>query len=108
MNGFPSFQISYFPKRLILDKEEEILSLRLKDFLSKIQGNIDEALSINQENPPRGTGKQFQLYVPSSSSPSFADLTIGEAADPPSSDHPSAHTFNLSISLISSPAYLGD
>ena len=45
---FPSFQIPYFPKRLILDKEElilgneelildmkkEILSLRLRDFLS--------------------------------------------------------------------------
>ena len=38
---FPSFQIPYFPKRIILgkeelifDKEEEILSLRLRDFLS--------------------------------------------------------------------------
>ena len=41
INGFPSFQIPYFLKRvilgkeeLILDKEEEILSLRLRDFLS--------------------------------------------------------------------------
>ena len=38
---FPSFQISYFSKTLILDKEElildkegEILSLKLQDFLS--------------------------------------------------------------------------
>ena len=49
ISGFPRFQIPYFPKRLIFDKEElilnkeglildvgeEILSLRLKDFLSK-------------------------------------------------------------------------
>ena len=42
INGFPNFQIPYFPKRLILhkeelilNKEEEILSLRLRDFLSK-------------------------------------------------------------------------
>ena len=47
INEFPSFQISYFPKRLILDKEElildkeelifyreeKILSLRLREFL---------------------------------------------------------------------------
>ena len=41
INGFSSFQISYFMKRLtlnkeelILDKGEEILSLRLRDLLS--------------------------------------------------------------------------
>ena len=41
---FPSFQIPYFQKRLIIDKEElifnkeeEILSLRLRDFLPKIK-----------------------------------------------------------------------
>ena len=40
-NGFPSVQIHYFPKGLIFDKEElildmekEILSPRLRDFLS--------------------------------------------------------------------------
>ena len=55
---FPSFQIPYFPKRLIpdkeeliLNKEEEILSLRLRDFLSRNQGEIREPLSINQEDP---------------------------------------------------------
>ena len=81
INGFPSFQIPYFPKILILDKEElildneqEILSLRLGDFLSKNQGEIREPLSINQEDPPRGKGKQFQQREPFASySPSFAD-----------------------------------
>ena len=41
IRGCPSFQIPYFPKILILnkeeltlDKEEDILSLRLRDFLS--------------------------------------------------------------------------
>ena len=41
ISEFPSFQIPYFLKSLILDKEkltldkeEEILSLRLRDFLS--------------------------------------------------------------------------
>ena len=41
ISGFPSFQIPYFSKILILDKEElildmdeEILFLRLRDFLS--------------------------------------------------------------------------
>ena len=41
ISWFPNFQIPYFLKRiilskeeLILDKEEEILSLRLRDFLS--------------------------------------------------------------------------
>ena len=41
INRFLNFQIPYFPKRLIfnieeliLDKEEEILSLRLRYFLS--------------------------------------------------------------------------
>ena len=41
ISGFPSFQIPYFLKILIFDKEqliidmeEEILSLRLRDFLS--------------------------------------------------------------------------
>ena len=59
INGFPSFQIPYFPKRLIIDKkelifdkEEEILSLRLRDFLSENQGEICEPLSINQEDSP--------------------------------------------------------
>ena len=51
ISGFPSFQIPYFPKSLILDKEEEILSLRLRDFLSKNQEEIREPLSINQEDP---------------------------------------------------------
>ena len=64
ISGFPSFQIHYFPKRLIFDKEEliidkeglildmekEILSPRLRDFLSKNQGEIREPFSINQEN----------------------------------------------------------
>ena len=59
ISEFPSFQISYFPKSLILDKEEEILSLRLRDFLSKNQREICEPLSINQEDPPQGKGKQF-------------------------------------------------
>ena len=53
MNGFPCFQIPYFLKRLILDKEEEILSLRLKDFISKNQGEIHEPISINQEDLPQ-------------------------------------------------------
>ena len=41
ISEFPSFQIPYFSKRLILDmeelildKEEEIVSLRLRDFFS--------------------------------------------------------------------------
>ena len=65
ISGFPSFQIHYFPKRLIFDKEElildkeglildmgkEILSPRLRDFLSKNQGEIREPFSINQEDP---------------------------------------------------------
>ena len=33
ISRFPNFQSPNFPKRLILDKEEEILSLRLRDFL---------------------------------------------------------------------------
>ena len=87
ISGFPSFQIPYFPKRLINDKEEDILSLRLKDFLSKNQGEILEPLSINQEDIPRGGCKQFQLHVlSSSSSPSFTDLIIRDVASPPSSD----------------------
>ena len=61
INGFPSFQIPYFPKRLILDKEEDILSIRLRDFLSKNQGEIHEPLFINQEDLARGKDKQFQL-----------------------------------------------
>ena len=32
-SDFPAF-IPYFPKKLTLDKEEDILSLRLRDFLS--------------------------------------------------------------------------
>ena len=59
ISGFPNFQIPYFPKRLIinkeeliLDKEEDILSLRLRDFLFKNQGEILESLSINQEDTP--------------------------------------------------------
>ena len=66
ISRFSSFQIHYFPKRLIfvkkeliLDKEglildmrEEILSLRLGDFPFKNQGEIREPLSINQEDPP--------------------------------------------------------
>ena len=65
ISGFPSFQIHFFPKRLIFDKEElildkeelildmgeEILSPRLRDFISKNQGKIREPLSINQEDP---------------------------------------------------------
>ena len=47
ISGFPSFQIPSFPKRLIIDKEADILSLRLKDFLSKNQGEILEPLSVN-------------------------------------------------------------
>ena len=46
ISGFPSFQIPYFPKRSILDKEElilnkegEILSLGLRDFL-KSRGEL--------------------------------------------------------------------
>ena len=50
ISRFPSFQIPYFLKRLILDKEEDILSIRLRYFLSKNQGEIHEALSINQED----------------------------------------------------------
>ena len=74
ISGFPIFQIPYFLKRLIIDKEEEILSLILRDFLSKNQGEIHEPLSINQEDPSRGKGKQFKLHEPSaSSSPSFDD-----------------------------------
>ena len=74
INEFPIFQIPYFLKRLIIDKEEEILSLILRDFLSKNQGEIHEPLSINQEDPSRGKGKQLQLHEPSaSSSPSFDD-----------------------------------
>ena len=41
MSGFPSVQIHYFPKGLIVDKEElildmkeEILTPRLRDFIS--------------------------------------------------------------------------
>ena len=86
INGFPSFQIHYFLKRLIFDKEElildkeglildmeeEILSPRLRDFLSKNQGEIHEPLSINQEDPLRWGGKKFKLCEPSvSSSPYF-------------------------------------
>ena len=66
ISGFPSFQIHYFSKRLIFDKEklifdkeglildmgEDILSPRLRDFLSKNQGEIHKPLSINQEDPP--------------------------------------------------------
>ena len=44
INRFPSFQVHYFPKGLILDKEEltldmeeEILSLRLEIFSPKIK-----------------------------------------------------------------------
>ena len=44
ISEFPSFQIPYFPKRLILDKEEliidmeeEILSLRLRYFFPKMK-----------------------------------------------------------------------
>ena len=44
ISEFPSFQIYYFPKRLIFDKEglifdmgEAISSPRLRDFLSKIK-----------------------------------------------------------------------
>ena len=85
ISGFSSFQIPYFPKRLILDKEElildkeeDILSLTLRNFLSKNQGEIREPLFVNQEDPPRGEGKQFQLCVlSSSSSPYFSDLIIG-------------------------------
>ena len=68
-----------------------ILSLRLRDFLSKNQRNFHEPLSINQEDPPQGEGKQFQLCELSSSSsfpPSFADLIIREATGPQSLDHP--------------------
>ena len=87
ISGFLSFQVPYFSKRLILDKEKlifdkevEILSLRLRDFLSSNQEEIREPLSINQEDCPRGEGQQFQLRVLSSSfSPSFTDLIIGEA-----------------------------
>ena len=75
INGFPNVQIHYFLKGLILDKEElildmeeEILSLRLRAFLSKNRGEIREPLSINQEDPPRWEGKQFQLHILSSSS----------------------------------------
>ena len=60
INEFHTFQIHYFPKRLIFDKKglildmgEEISSLRLRDFLSKNQGKIYEPLSINQEDPSR-------------------------------------------------------
>ena len=69
---------------------KEILSPRLRDFLSKNQGEIHEPLSINQEDPPGWEGKQFQLREPSvSSSPYFfIDLIIGEAASPPSLDRP--------------------
>ena len=103
ISGFPSFQIHYFSKGLILDKEElilykeelildmeeDILSLRLINFLSKNQEEIGEPLSINEEDPPQWEGKQFQLCEPSiSSSPYFADLLIREAADPPSPDCP--------------------
>ena len=94
ISRFPSFQIPYFPKRLILDKEKEILSLRLRDFLSKNQGEIRKLLSINQEDPPRGEGKQFQQRVlSSSSSPSFVDLIIEETINPPSSDRPFAGSY---------------
>ena len=34
ISGFPSVQIHYFSKGLILDMEDEILSPRLRDFLS--------------------------------------------------------------------------
>ena len=34
ISGFPSVQIHYFSKGLILDKEGEVLSLKLRDFLS--------------------------------------------------------------------------
>ena len=44
ISEFPSFQIPYFPKKfiiykeeLIIDKENDILSLRLRDFFSKYQ-----------------------------------------------------------------------
>ena len=108
INEFPSFQIHYFLKKLIFDKEElildkegfilvmgeEILSLRLRDFLSNNQGEIREPLSINQEDPPRWEGKQFQLCIlSSSSSPSFAVLIIREATNPPSLDHPFAGSY---------------
>ena len=67
INGFLNFQIHYFLKRLLFDKEElildkeglildmgkYILSQRLRDFLSKNQREIHELLSINQEDPPR-------------------------------------------------------
>ena len=54
IGGFPNVQLHYFSKGLILDKEElildmekEILSLRLRDFLSKNQGEIHEQLHTN-------------------------------------------------------------
>ena len=41
-----------------------------------------ELLSINQEHPPRGEDKQFQLREPSTFSfPSFADLIIRKVVD---------------------------
>ena len=68
---FPVF-IPYFPKILTLHKEEKILSLRLRSFLSYNQGDIHEPLSINQRDTPRGRGMQFQLCELSTSfSPYF-------------------------------------
>ena len=88
INGFPSVQIQYFSKGLIFYKEElildiegEILSPRLRDFLSYNQGDICEPLSINQDDPPQWKGKQSPYFC-------FTDLIIREAADPLSSNRP--------------------
>ena len=98
INKFLSFQIPYFPKRLILDKEEKILSLRLRDFLSKNRGEICEPLFINQEDPPREEGKQFQWREPStSSSSSFANLIIEEVDGILSSDR---HFLQVRVALL--------
>ena len=67
----------------------------MRDFITKITRfsflKERRGSCINQEDHLRGEGKQFQLYKLSfSSSSSFADLIIGEAAGSPSPDYPFA------------------
>ena len=78
--------------------EDEILSPRLRDFLSKNQGEIREPFSINQEDPPRWEGSNsncaYFFLIPLHI---FVDLIIGEVACTPSPDR---HFLQVYTSLL--------
>ena len=48
-------------EELVVDKEKHIFIPKNRRFLPEIGGRFGKPLSINQEDPPRGGGKQFQL-----------------------------------------------